>query len=322
MPPKKKSRCSFTTRKALALLILSTAVEKGMSQQIAMINKNNSSLATKSDPLGNIIEYNRGTQKAVSALEMVYDKCLDKAVGGGFFTKDPTLCYEEFENNKNQLMKIKVDSAMKQLQMATEYQRGVIMANIEKQKMETDAQIAKLEMKENLKNKQQLQQLKNRSRYYQNLFNKFGLAAAREGVVGVATAGGAAVGGAVGGAGREVTRQLFKGASYLETVVILMVLSWVGSLVTNMTPVAFFNMLLSFVIRVIKTTTLTMTEIVVRIWNTSTSLIKRSKGNITQTQLLRANSSSFRTAISNRTYTNTRMQRGNNLINTATSVRR
>ena len=322
MPPRKTRRCSFTTRKKLALLILSTVAGKGMSQQIATINKNSSSLITKSDPLGNIVKYNRATEKAVSVVEMVYDKCLDKAVGGGFFAKDPNLCYEEFENNKNQLMKIKVDSAMKQLQMATEYQRGMIMANIEKQKMEIDAKIAKLEMKENLKNKQQLQQLKNRSRYYQNLFNKYGLAAAREGVVGVATAGGAAVGGAVGGAGREATRQLFKGATYLETAVILMLLSWVGSLVTNMTPVAFFNMLLSFVITIIKTTTLTMTEIIVRIWNTSTSLIKRSNGPITQAQLLRANSGSFMTAISNRTYTNIGMQRGNNVNNTATSVRR
>lgn len=315
MPPKNTRRCSFSTRKALALLILSTVAGKGMSEQITMYNK-------QTDPLGNLVKYNKSTEKAVGAIETVYDKCVDKALEGGFFAKDPNLCYQEFENKKNQLMQIKVDSATKQLEMATEYQRKMIMVNIEKQKIETDAEIKKLEIQGNLKNKKQLQTLKNRSRYYENLYNKFGLAAAREGAVGVATAAGSAAGGAIGGAGREATRQLFKGAGYLESVVILMLLSWVGSLVTNMAPLALFKALLDIVVNTLKQTTFTLNYIVNSIWSSSTSLIKRSNGNITQAQLITANSANFMTAISNRTFTNVGMQRGNNLNNTATSVRR
>lgn len=310
MPTKRTKRCSFATRKALSLLVLSMLTSKGLTNQLVELKKNNS--------LGELVKYNRATEKAVTAIEIIYNKCVEKALGGGLFAKDPNLCYQEFEDKKNGLLKTKVDSSLKQLSMATEYQRGMIMANIEKQRIEINAEIEKLELQGNLKNKQQLQKLKNRSRYYENLYNKYGLAAVRQGAVGVATAGGEAMGGAVGGATRGFTRQLFKDASYFEIIVSLMVLSWVGSLVTNMTPLALFKALLNLVINLLKTTTLSVQYIIAVIWTTSVNLIKQSNENITPRQLLRANSASFQSAYSNRTFTNVRMLGNTN--NTASSV--
>ena len=312
MPRKRTRRCSFGTRKALSLMVLSLLSTKGLTDQIAEIKKNNS--------LGELVKYNQATEKAITAVEIIYDKCVEKALGGGLFAKDPNLCYQEFEDKKNDLLKIKVESALKQIIMATEYQRAMIMTNIEKQRIEISAEIEKLELQGNLKNKQQLQKLKNRSRYYENLYNKYGLAAAREGVVGVARAGGEAVGGAVGGATRGFTRQFFKDASYFDIIVSLMVLSWVGSLVTNMTPLALFKALLNLVINLLKTTTLSIQYIIAVIWTTSVNLIKKSNENITPRQLLRANSASFQSAYSNRTFTNVRMLE--NINNTASSARR
>ena len=306
----RRTRCSLSSRKALALCLLggmsATPVRAGPLAMLGFGAKGNNAQAlaipnAKRNIRMNVSQY---ANAALEVLDMKYGKCLEKAANGGMLAPTVQSCLAELSENREQVMALQLKDEAIALAGALQQQERKANANIkaaqinlkknaEIEKAKINKQIASLKKKGELANAKQIAELEARARNIEKKINKYGGAYVK-GVVGYAgEAAGEIGGGVVGGFGAKATTTFMKktGLSQMATALVFAAAICAGAIglvaVAQVSVLSIFKKIISMIKKIIVTGFMAPITLIKKLIGTTLNYVRATNNNRTVAQINR-----------------------------------
>ena len=306
----RRTRCSLSSRKALALCLLSgmsaTPVRAGPLAMLGFGAKGNNAqaLATPNATRNIRMNVSHYANAALDVLDMKYGNCLEKAVSGGMLAPTAQSCLEELTENRKQVMALQLKQEAMELAGALQQQERKANANIkaeqinlkrnaELEKARINKQIASLKKKGDLENAKQIAELEARARNIEKKINKYGGAIVKGAALYAAEAAGNVAGGGIGAFGAGAVRSFMKktGLSQMATALVFAAAICAGAIglvaAAPVSVLSIFKKIISMIKKIIVTGVMAPITLIKKLIGTTRNYVRATNNNRTMAQINR-----------------------------------
>lgn len=304
----RRGRCSFSSRKALALCLLggmsATPVRAGPLAMLGFGAKGNNAQAVAiPNAKRNIrMNVNQYASAALRVLDMKYGKCLEKAVNGGMLAPTAQSCFDELSESRKQVLAINLKQEAMELAGALQQQEQKANANIkavqvnlrlnaEKERAQINRQIESLKKKGNLANAKQIAELEARARNVEKKINKYGGAIVKGAALYAAEAVGDVAGGGFGAAGAGAVRSFMKktGLSQMATALAFAAVICAGAIgmvaAAQVSVLSIFRKIMRMIKNILVSGVMAPITLIKKLIGTTRNYVRTSTSNRTMTQI-------------------------------------